>query len=97
MSGGAGVVSLADVRARGAAAGLAACRAVLSADGSPMGLIWDAQAGDRDRRLMLVMAGESSETARRLAARPWREQSPERRAAILAAMRRWREWAGRLA
>lgn len=94
----AAVVCITTARLTGEAARkrAAACRAILGGEYSALGVVWDHQAGAKDRRLLAVMAGAGQWQAKREAARAWGDLSSERRAAITAALRRWRSWADKL-
>ena len=76
---------------------LVECRAILGGERDRLRPVWDHQATAKDRRLLLAMAGRSGADCGRLAARAWCDLSPEMRAAIAGGLRRWSEWAGRLA
>ena len=76
---------------------LAGCRAIIGGEFDPLRAVWDEQATARDRRLLLAMAGRSGAECGRLASRSWCDLSPEMRAAIAGGLRRWSQWAERLA
>ena len=44
---------------------LVECRSILGGERDPMRAVWDEQATGRDRRLLLMMAGESAAQAGR--------------------------------
>lgn len=76
---------------------LVECRAVLGGVRDPMRAVWEEQATQKDRRLLLAMAGEMAPAAGRLAARGWGDLNPELRARIVGGLRRWSAWAEKLA
>jgi hypothetical protein len=62
----------------------------------PFRVVWDEQATNKDRRLMLAMAGEPPALAGRMAGRGWLDLSAELRGNIRAGMKRFAAWAERL-
>lgn len=72
-------------------------RAQLGGARDPLRVVWDEQATDRDRRLLLAMAGHGGRGVGLLAAGAWCDLRPEVRAAVADGLRRWRAWAERLA
>lgn len=76
---------------------LVECRALLGGEYDPMRAVWDEKATLKERRLLLAMAGRVSTEAGRLINRPWCELTGETRAAVVGALRRWREWSDSLA
>lgn len=75
---------------------IAECRAILGGEYSPMRAVWDEQATQKDRSLLLKMAGHAGSMATRLSSRAWCDLLPETRAAVEGGLRRWREWSDRL-
>lgn len=81
---------------RAAAVKLAECRAILGGERDKLRVVWDEQATQKDRRLLLAMAGHAGSMAARLSSRAWCDLLPETRAAVAGGLRRWREWSERL-
>jgi hypothetical protein len=75
---------------------LVECRAVLGGERDPFRLVWDEQATAKDRRMLLVMAGEPVAMAGRLAGRAWCDLAAELRGNIKAGLKRFAGWAERL-
>lgn len=80
-----------------ASARLEECRSILAGNRDRLRVVWDEQATSKDRRLLLAMAGKASSMASRLIGLPWVDLSQETRVAIAGGLRRWREWAERVA
>lgn len=76
---------------------LVECREILGGARDPLRAVWEEQATQKDRRLLLAMAGEVGPAAGRLALRAWGDLRPEVRANIGVGLRRWRKWAEKLA
>lgn len=75
---------------------LVECREILGGARDALRVVWDEQATQKDRRLLLAMAGHAQSMAGSLAGRAWCDLLPETRVAIAGGLRRWREWADRL-
>lgn len=75
---------------------LVECREILGGERDPLRAVWDEQATQKDRRLLLAMAGHAQSMAGRLSGRAWCDLLPETRVSIAGGLRRWREWAERL-
>lgn len=86
-----GSLSGAAARARAAE-----CRALLGGERDAMRAVWDAQATDRDRRLLLAMAGVSGLSVSIMAGRAWGDLKPEMRGAVRSGLARFRGWADRV-
>lgn len=78
------------------AARAAECRAILGGERDKFRIVWDEQATQKDRVLLLAMAGEPREMSARLARRAWGDLSPELRYEIKRGLKRWAEWADKL-
>lgn len=74
----------------------AECRAILGGERDKFRVVWDEQATQKDRALLLAMAGEPRAMAARLAGRAWCDLSAEMRAEIKRALKKWSCWADRL-
>lgn len=75
---------------------LVECRNVLGGERDKLRVVWDEQATQKDRRMMLAMAGHAKSMATHLSGRAWCDLLPETRCAIAGGLRRWRSWAERL-
>lgn len=75
---------------------LVECRAILGGEYDAFRTVWDEQATDKDRRLLLAMAGKNRAACQTLSGRAWVDLAPEARVEIKSAMRKWREWSERL-
>lgn len=75
---------------------LVECRAVLGGERDAFRVVWDEQATQRDRRLLLAMAGEPPAMAGRLAGRAWLDLRPELRAEVKRKLALFKVWAERL-
>ncbi len=75
---------------------LVECRAVLGGERDKMRAVWDEQATAKDRRLLLVMAGEPATGAGRLIGREWCDLSAELRGRVHLGLKRFAAWAERL-
>lgn len=75
-----------------AAARLAEARAILGGVRDPLRLVWDDSASEKDRRLLLAMAG-CVEPEFYLVGRSWNELSAELRGKIRRGLARFRKWA----
>ena len=74
----------------------AECRAVLGGERDKLRSVWDEQATQKDRALLLAMAGEPRAMSVRLARRAWVDLSPQLRSEIKRGLKKWSEWAERL-
>ena len=74
----------------------AECRAILGGERDKFRVVWDEQATQKDRALLLAMAGEPRAMAARLAGRAWCDLSAEMRPEIKRALKKWSAWAERL-
>lgn len=79
-----------------AAQRLAECRAVLGGEYDAMRSVWDEQATDKDRRLLLAMAGRNASITSRRAGVAWCDLSAVDRGDIAAGLRKFSAWAERL-
>lgn len=75
---------------------LVECRQILGGERDRFRIVWDEQATNKDRRLLLAMAGEPPALAARLAGRAWCDLSAELRGRVNAGLRRFSAWAERL-
>jgi hypothetical protein len=75
---------------------LVECRAVLGGERDPMRAVWDEQATARDRRLLLVMAGESQAQAGRHFGYSWCDLSAHTRGEVKRRLREFSAWADKL-
>jgi hypothetical protein len=75
---------------------LVECRAILGGEYDPLRAVWDEQATNKDRRLLLAMAGRVQSEAGRLAGWAWGDLAADCRADIAHGLRRWKAWAERL-
>lgn len=78
------------------AARAAECRAILGGERDKFRIVWDEQATQKDRALLLAMAGEPRAMSVRLARRAWVDLSPELRGEIKRGLKKWADWAGKL-
>ena len=76
---------------------LVECRQILGGERDPFRIVWDEQATNKDRRLLLAMAGEPSGAAARLAGRAWCDLSAELRGKVPEGLKRFRAWSERVA
>jgi hypothetical protein len=80
-----------------AARAFAEMRAILGGERDSFCPVWDAKASERDRRLLLAMAGCQSGTEQfSLAQRSWRELSPEIRSRVKYGLAKFQLWAAAL-
>lgn len=75
---------------------LVECRQILGGERDPFRIVWDEQATNKDRRLMLAMAGEPPALAARLAGRAWCDLAANTRGEIQRGLKRFSAWAERL-
>ena len=75
---------------------LVECRQILGGERDPFRIVWDEQATNKDRRLLLAMAGEPPALAARLAGRAWCDLAANTRGEIQRGIRRFSAWAERL-
>lgn len=75
---------------------LVECRAILGGERDPFRVVWDEQATQRDRRLLLAMAGEPPGSAGRLSGRAWLDLRPELRAEVKRKLALFKAWAEKL-
>lgn len=77
-----------------AAVRLAEARAVLSGARDPLRAVWDESANEKDRRLLLLLAGCSNgfEQAA-LTPKAWGDLRPEIRSRIKCGLAKFRKWA----
>lgn len=76
---------------------LVECRAILGGERDLMRVVWDEQATNKDRRLLLAMAGQGAGMAARLSGRGWCDLSAELRVDISRGLARFRAWSERVA
>lgn len=72
------------------------CREILGGERDPFRIVWEEQATAKDRRLLLVMAGEPPQAAGARAGYAWTDLRPELRAEIKRKLRQFSGWAERL-
>lgn len=75
---------------------LVECRAILGGERDAFRIVWDEQATQRDRRLLLAMAGEPPGSAGRLSGRAWLDLRPELRAEVKRKLALFKAWAEKL-
>lgn len=75
---------------------LVECRAILGGERDPFRAVWDEQATTKDRRLLLMMAGEPQGGAGRLAGRAWCDLPADLRGQVVIKLQRFTVWAERL-
>ena len=75
---------------------LVECRAILGGERDRFRDVWDCQASQRDRRVLLMMAGEPPQGAGRLAGRAWCDLSAHTRGEVLRGLGRFAGWADKL-
>lgn len=75
---------------------LVECRAILGGERDKFRDVWDCQASQRDRKVLLAMAGEPAQAAGRLAGRAWCDLSAHTRGEVLRGLGRFAGWADRL-
>ena len=75
---------------------LVECRQILGGERDPFRIVWDEQATNKDRRLLLAMAGEPPALAARMAGRAWCDLSANTRGEIRRGLKRFSAWAERL-
>lgn len=71
---------------------LVECRAILGGERDSLRVVWDEQATNKDRRLLLAMAGRQDRTFANLSGRDWAGLSVDDREAIRGGLRRFRAW-----
>ena len=77
-----------------AAVRLAEARAILGGARDPLRAAWDESASDKDRRLLLLLAGCSNGFEQsQFAGRAWGELRPEIRSRIRGGLAKFRKWA----
>lgn len=79
-----------------AALRLVECRAVLGGERDPFRAVWDERATDKDRRMLLAMAGRSRFDQQVLAGKAWTDLKPEVRTDIKGGLGKFSSWAARL-
>lgn len=72
------------------------CRAILGGERDKFRAVWDEQATVRDRRVLLVMAGEPAQAAGRLAGRAWCDLPAHTRGDVLRGLERFAAWAEKM-
>lgn len=75
---------------------LVECRQILGGERDLLRVVWDEQATNRDRKLLLAMAGEPAGAAARLSGRGWCDLSPDLRGEISRGLKRFRAWSERV-
>ena len=75
---------------------LVECRAILGGQYDALRVVWDEQATDKDRRLLLAMAGKNRVSCQSLAGKAWTDLAPALRVEVKQALAKWREWSERL-
>lgn len=71
---------------------LVECRAILGGARDPLRVVWDEQATQKDRRLLLAMAGRQERSLGHLSGLGWSGLSVDDREAIRGGLRRFRAW-----
>jgi len=71
-------------------------RRTLGGEYDPLRAVWDVKANEKDRRLLLALAGVSGVDARRLSARAWGDLRANVRGDMAAGLRKFGAWAKRL-
>lgn len=71
--------------------------AVINGERDKLRPVWDQQATDKERRLLLAMAGATMAEANAWAGRAWCDLRPEVRGNIAGGLRRFKGWAERVA
>lgn len=79
------------------AARAAECRAILGGERDPLRVVWDEQATQKDRRVLLAMAGCVASLVSRRISCAWCDLPAVVRGDIKAALKRYGAWAERLA
>ena len=79
-----------------ASARIAECFEVIGGRRDEFAFVWEEQATNKDRRLMLVMAGEPMTLAARKAGRAWLDLPANQRGDIKRAVAKFKAWAERL-
>lgn len=80
----------------GARLRLVECRAILGGHRDLLRVVWDEQATNKDRRLLLAMAGQGAGMAARLSGRGWCDLSAELRGDISRGLQRFKAWSERI-
>jgi len=76
---------------------LAKCWASLGCgENDPMRAVWDVKASQKDRRLLLAMAGASVTTAAACVNKAWGDLKPAMRGDIKRGLQRFKGWAEKL-
>lgn len=75
---------------------LVECRAILGGARDSLRVVWDEQATQKDRRLLLAMAGRQARSAAHLSGCDWAGLSVDDREAIRGGLRRFRAWSERV-
>lgn len=75
---------------------LVECRQILGGERDPFRIVWDEQATNKDRRLLLAMAGEPPALAARMAGRAWCDLAANTRGEIQRGLKRFSAWAERM-
>lgn len=96
MSAALKLVDLQAVRREIAARRLAECWQILSGEYDPLRVVWDEQATQKDRRVLLAMAGCAPSIVGRRISCAWCDLPAVLRTDIGLALRRYSAWAERL-
>ena len=75
---------------------LVECRAILGGERDPFRAVWDEQATTKDRKLLLMMAGEPVGSAGRLSGLAWCDLRADLRGQVVIKMKRFASWAEKL-
>lgn len=75
---------------------LVECRAILGGERDPFRVVWDDQTTARDRRLLLMMAGESQAQAGRHYGYAWCDLSAHTRGEVKRRLAEFSVWADKL-
>ena len=76
---------------------LVECRQILGGERDPLRVVWDEQATQKDRRMLLAMAGRRARHMSAWSACAWSDLTAGDRDAIRGALRRFRAWSERVA
>lgn len=79
-----------------ARARLAECFEIIGGRRDEFAFVWEEQATSKDRRLLLVLAGEPATLAARKAGRAWLDLPAKQRGDIKRALAKFKAWAERL-
>ena len=75
---------------------LVECRAILGGERDAFRVVWDEQATQKDRKLLLMLAGEPPQAAALRAGYAWLDLRPELRAEVKRKLALFKAWAEKL-